>query len=418
MYVKAFVKVNTMNTLGENVKESFLRSDFCGNLITLPDDKVTFQSTLWRIAHCSGDPASQPGKGWNDPMNSKERVLAVYRGMEPDRIPTDLQGLTVARENLGYSPIETMADPQKLSDVLISSWEMVRPDMITFGILSLPMAMAAGNECDINEEGMLYTKRFVLEDKSALAKLAIPDPHENLPLPSLLTVCRRLDSTLGSDAAVRGIASLPWTVAVQMRGMEKLIFDTMDDPAFVHGVMRFCTEYTKVVGTAVIEAMGKPSVGLYTSDPSAGCSVISPKIYTEFVKPYHEEIVTFFHEKNTRMTFHICGYIDPIMEMVQSVGIDGISIDEQSSLEKMLEVSKRKTVVIGNVSPALFAAGTEKDIEDAVIECLKTAEKYKNYILGSGCAVPPQTPLKNLQAFMSAALKYGRTGRPPYRNSG
>jgi len=181
----------------------------------------------------------------------------------------------------------------------------------------------------------------------------------------------------------------------------------VDDPNFVHDAMRFCTDYTKIAGTALLNAMGEGSIGMYATDPSSGCSVISPKLYSEFVKPYHKEVVDHFHELNTTVTFHICGYLDPIMEEVESIGIDAMSIDEQSSLEKMMEISQEKTVVIGNVAPLLFANGTEKEIEDAVAKCLKTAANRKNYILGSGCAVPPQTPLNNIKAFMEAAEKYG-----------
>ena len=189
--------------------------------------------------------------------------------------------------------------------------------------------------------------------------------------------------------------------------MEKLIFDTVDDPDFVHDAMRFCTDYTKIAGTALLNAMGEDAIGIYATDPSAGCSVISPKLYSEFVKPYHKEVVDHFHELNTTVTFHICGYLDPIMEEVASTGIDAMSIDEQSSLEKMMKISQGKTVVIGNVAPLLFANGTEKEIEDAVAECLETAANTKNYILGSGCAVPPHSPLNNLKAFMDAAKIYG-----------
>ena len=95
-------------------------------------------------------------------MTSRERILAVYRGTEPDRVPIDLQGLVVAREKLGYSAPEMAADPEKIGDVLIASWEMVRPDALTFGLLSLYMAMAAGNECDLNEQGTLFTKKHAL----------------------------------------------------------------------------------------------------------------------------------------------------------------------------------------------------------------------------------------------------------------
>jgi hypothetical protein len=45
-----------------------------------------------------------------DHMTSRERVLAVYQGTKPDRIPTYIQGLMVAREKLGYSAIEMVSD--------------------------------------------------------------------------------------------------------------------------------------------------------------------------------------------------------------------------------------------------------------------------------------------------------------------
>ena len=69
--------------------------------------------------------------------------------------------------------------------------------------------------------------------------------------------------------------------------------------------MRFCTDYTKNLGTAVLEAIGGDVVGMYGTDPSSGCSVISPRVYRDFVKPYHEEVVDYFHSRDTTITFHI-----------------------------------------------------------------------------------------------------------------
>jgi uroporphyrinogen-III decarboxylase len=122
------------------------------------------------------------------------------------------------------------------------------------------MAQAAGNECDFDEEGTLHVKTRILEEKSNLAKMSIPDPQKDDPLPFVLEVCERIGSALNNEAAVRGVVSLPWTVAVQMRGMEQLIYDTVDDPDFVHAVMRFCTDYTKMLGTSVVEAIGEGGV--------------------------------------------------------------------------------------------------------------------------------------------------------------
>ena len=338
----------------------------------------------------------------------KERVVRAYKKELSDRVPTDIQGNMIGRKRLGISGREMAGDPQKMAAVIIESWRMIQPDVVSAGVLSLPMAQAAGNECDFDERGVLHAKSRILEDKSNLNRLKLPDPKRDHPLPTHLEVCERVGSVLAEDAGVRGVVSLPWTVAVQMRGMEEWIYDTADDPEFVHTVMRFCTDYTKILGTAVLEAVGEGVVGLYTTDPSSGCSVISPKVYRDFVMPYHKEVVDHFKSMDTLITFHICGFLDPIMEDIVSTGVDGISIDEKSSLKKMFEVSGGNLVIIGNIPPLLFANGTKEEIEAAVKTCLETSVGEKGYILASGCGIPPHTPQENLEYFMEAADKFGR----------
>ena len=343
----------------------------------------------------------------------RERVVCAHSRRYPDRVPTDIMGVNIGHRVLGFTREQLATDPQKAAAGAIKSWELVHHDIVSVGAVSLPMAQAAGNECDFDEERGLYTKRRVLEEKSNLTGMRIPDPRRDNPLPFTLEVCERVGSALSKEAAVRGVVSLPWTVAIQMRGIEQLIYDTADDPDFVHAVMRFCTDYTKVLGDEVVEAIGEGCVGLFATDPSAGCSVISPSMYREFVRPYHQEVVNHFKEAKTRITFHICGNLDPIMEDVVSTGADGISIDEKSSLKKAFRTSQGRAVVVGNVPPLLFANGTKEDIEAAVRECMQTADGESAYILSSGCAIPPGTPLENIRYFMEAADKYGRYGDSP-----
>lgn len=333
----------------------------------------------------------------------RERVSLAYNRQYADRVPIDIQGLNTGHLPAGHLQPSHATGPEKAAAGIVTTWEFFRQDVVTVGVLSLPMAQAAGNDCDYNENGTLYSKTRILEDKENLGKMYMPDPRQDIPLPFLLEICELVGAELGNKAAVRGMVSLPWTVAVQMRGMERLIFDTADDPGFIHSVMRFCTDYTKELGATVIETIGEQATGLYATDPSSGCSVISPKLYKEFVQPYHQEVVAHFHEKGIPVTFHICGYLDPIIEDLLSTGVDGISIDEKTSLEKMFEISKGNALILGNISPLLFANGTKDEIGTAVMECLEIAEGESRYILASGCAIPPFTPLENIQSFINAA---------------
>ena len=57
--------------------------------------------------------------------------------------------------------------------------------------------------------------------------------------------------------------------------------------------MKFSTEVVKAFALAQRDA----GVGLTIADASASCSVISPELYREFMKPYHEEIFRFLAER-------------------------------------------------------------------------------------------------------------------------
>ncbi len=131
-------------------------------------------------------------------------------------------------------------------------------------------------------------------------------------------------------------------------------------------------------------------------------------MYREFVKPYHQEIVDYFREKKISHILHICGYIDPIMEDIASIGVDAVSIDDPSSLRKMVEVSEKRVVVIGNVATALSAEGSKEQIEAAVKDCIEAAVGGSYYILSPGCQLPANTRTENIQYFLEAAHKYGR----------
>lgn len=337
----------------------------------------------------------------------KERVSMAYGGKYADRVPIDLQGLNAGHLPAGHLQPSRATGAERAAADIITTWEFFKQDIVTAGTLSLHMAQAAGNDCDYDENGALYSKTRILEDEGHLEKLRMPDPEQDTPLPTLLRICEKVGAELGNKAAVRGMVSLPWTVAGQMRGMERLIFDTMDNPELVHRVMRFCTDYTKMLGSAVMEAIGEQAAGLYGTDPSSGCSTISPQLYRAFVQPYHREVVNHFHQKGMSVTFHICGSIDPIVEDLVSTGVDGISVDENTSLAKMFEVSEGKVLILGNISPLLFASGTSGEVAAAVKMCLETAKEERAYILASGCAIPPGTPLENIQSFIDAADRFG-----------
>jgi len=333
----------------------------------------------------------------------KDRIIAAVKGQYADRVPTAVMFGSYVAKLAGLTMPEFYMDAEKHAKAHVRAYEIFHPDtMNVTGDIYLD-AQAFGAKVEFPEDVPPHLATSVLEDKASLGKLSIPDPKKVSRFCWYLEACERVKSEI-KDVPVSGGPGGPWTLAADLRGLERLIFDTVDDPDFVHELMRFSTEWMKISLAAVREI----GVGVGMGEASASCSVISPKIYRAFIKPYHEEISNYFKERKLYVTLHICGYIDPIMEDVLDTGIGMLSIDSPSSLGKLVELAQGKAVIMGNVPTLLFAEGTKQQMEAAVKECVDTAAKGSKYILCSGCEIPLNSRKETIDWFLEAGKKYGR----------
>jgi uroporphyrinogen decarboxylase len=333
---------------------------------------------------------------------AKDRIVAALKGQYADRVPTTVLFGAYLPKLVGFTMPEFFNDADKHAKAHVLACEIFHPDVITVTGEVYMDAEAFGAEVEFPEDSTPHLKTFVLENKANLRKLNIPDPKKVSRLCWYLEACELARAEI-KDVSVSGGCVGPWTVAANLRGLERLILDTVDDPDFVRELMKFATEWVK----AFVAAVRDTGVGMGMGDASASCNVISPKIYKTFIKPYHEEIFNYFKERKLYISLHICGYIDPIMEDVLDTGVSMISIDSPSSLRKLVELSQGKVVIMGNVATTLFSEGTKEQIEASVKECIDIAAKGSKYILCSGCEIPMNSRKENIDHFMKAAYKYG-----------
>ena len=331
----------------------------------------------------------------------KERVEASFRREKADRIPAIL-GLTVQlAPQAGFDPNEARLDPEKAWKTFLVSEEMFPTDMPRVPASPyLPDVVQARREDTLNPERGVKRR---LAEKEDLATFSYRPPKENRRYVPYLEMATKTREHM-PDRAVWADLGGPWSIAAELRGIEPLIFDTYDDKPFVHELMKVCTQLS--LDRAV--AMAETEVYIRIGDPSAGCSLISPGIYREFVKPYHEQL---FAELRTvsraPVGLHMCGYIDPIMEELASLPIDWIEIDAPSSLEKMVAASQDRIVIRGQVPVDMFLQGTGEQIHQEVKRCVDTAASANALMLGPGCSVPFNAPIENIRHFLDAAHKYG-----------
>jgi uroporphyrinogen decarboxylase len=62
---------------------------------------------------------------------------------------------------------------------------------------------------------------------------------------------------------------------------------------------------------------------------------------------------------------------------------------------------------MGNIDPAgTLRMGTPEKVKGETRDLLERCAKYPNFVLSSGCDIPPMTPWENIDAFFEASKDF------------
>ena len=74
---------------------------------------------------------------------------------------------------------------------------------------------------------------------------------------------------------------------------------------------------------------------------------------------------------------------------------------------QMLEQMPPDVLTMGNVDPAgTLRNGTPEKVRRDTLAVLEACSGYPNFLLSSGCDIPPATPWENLDAFFAASAEF------------
>jgi uroporphyrinogen decarboxylase len=349
-------------------------------------------------------------------LTNRDRVVAAYKRSFADRVPVYPIVASFAGTLDGLSIEEYCTNPTKAITAMMNYYERYQPDVVLAYNDLAKEAEAFGCRVKYSDYVVPSIDAHVLhEDKSALARLAMPDPYKTARLPGFLEQCEALVKAK-PPTAIGAVAVGPWTIAMLLRNPETMLLDTFEDPQFIHDVMRVATDFSKIWGDAIV----KTGIGLSYSEPTASISLISPDNYREFIAPYHKELVDYFKAKKVGVTTHICGTTYPIFEDVIDCGFTTLSfdLDQQADpklyvdqLSRFVEVAHGRAVAIGNVDATKFEKTSREAMYADVKRCVDAAARQSGFILSTSCEIPPKSDPEIVKWFMDAAHEYGRYDR-------
>jgi uroporphyrinogen decarboxylase len=95
---------------------------------------------------------------------------------------------------------------------------------------------------------------------------------------------------------------------------------------------------------------------------------------------------------------------------MHGTGAAGLHFGNRCTITGALEQLPPGVLVLGNLDPVgVFKSGTPETIRAATESLLQSTKSFANFILSSGCDVPPNVPLKNIDAFFDALAEFNRS---------
>ena len=129
--------------------------------------------------------------------------------------------------------------------------------------------------------------------------------------------------------------------------------------------------------------------------------------YRDHYRRYMGGLAGIIRSSGAVCMLHICGDISHLLDEIALTGTEGICLDSRMNLPREAERLPSNLVLMGNLDPRrVIQRGTPEDVRWEVRRLLRHMGGVRNFILSTGCDVPPDAPMKNLEAMMDEARRW------------
>lgn len=195
----------------------------------------------------------------------------------------------------------------------------------------------------------------------------------------------------------------PFSLAGRILDVTTVMLYCYDEPAMVHTVLAKVTEFL-INYINAYKAIG--AHGAVVAEPLAG--LLSPDLNMEFSAAYMKQITEAVSSEDFSVIYHNCaGGTIKLIDGIMTIGADAYHFGNAIDMKEMLRLAPEDAMVMGNISPAgEFRNGTPGSIRKATLDLLEGCHTYPNFIISSGCDIPPMSSWENIDAFFKAVRDF------------
>ena len=195
----------------------------------------------------------------------------------------------------------------------------------------------------------------------------------------------------------------PFSLTGRLVDVTEAMIYCYEEPEMMHTVLEKATAFLIEYIKAYKEAGAN---GVVMAEPLAG--LLSPDLAEEFSSQYVKKINQAVQSDDFIVIYHNCGNTTILtIDSILGTGSDAYHFGNAIDMAEMMEHIPADTVAMGNVDPAgEFRNGTPESIKAATKEIMAQCCSHPNFVISSGCDIPPLSPWENIDAFFEAVDEF------------
>jgi len=352
-----------------------------------------------------------------DELTPRERVLLALSHQEADRVPVDFHATPETwaqlKKHLGIHDTEAVRRYLGI-DLRCPRPPYVGPPLPhhadgswtdAWGVCRRPVRYEGGTYDEIVRNPLAGVK-----DANELADYPWPQPKW-WDVDAQVEQIRAWDADM-PYAIVQdfgdpgGVFEIAW----YMRGMEQFFVDTIRHPDIAYEIMRHVADFYMGMLERVMATCGDGIDLVWTSDDMGGQHglLLSKRTWRDLIAPHHERLNRRIHELGSRVMYHSCGDVRPLIGDLIEIGMDVLDVlqfsaDGMEPQEIKATFGDRLCFHGGIDVQTTLPFGTEEEVRQVVRERIKVLGQGGGYILTPSHSVQVDTPPENIVAVYAEA---------------
>lgn len=263
-------------------------------------------------------------------------------------------------------------------------------------------AEAFGAKILIPEEEIPTVTERLVSDAASVEALQVPSLDAGR-VPEYLKANRLAAGQITDRPVLAGCIG-PFSLAGRLYDMSEIMVAIYIEPDVIMALLDKCTAFL-IDYCKALKATGV--AGVVMAEPAAG--LLSNEDHQMYATPYIKQIVDAVQDDDFTVILHNCGNTGQCTGAMVESGAAAMHFGNLVNIPQALKEVPEHILVMGNLDPVgIFKQATPEQVAAATTELLEKTRGVKNFVISSGCDLPPAVPEANLAAFFGAVEAFNK----------